>query len=177
MERIIESTKYLPNKSIIYLIFNDLLILHNNELYFLNKNNFNINYINTILIKTKHIGDSTEKYYRIKNYFNMFLLNLFKNLSNIDKILIYIHGNTIIPKNSYSVENIKKSINIICNRKYKYNVFICFFSNIIYVGANRLDVFESILLRIRINRYNKVINNMYLNNNDFKIIYKKLWCL
>lgn len=176
MEKIVRDTKCLPNKLIISLNFDYFLTSYNGHLYILNKNNLNLvykNHINNILIKSKSIY-SIEKYYKVKNYFILIFLMLLKENSINTNIFVVIHGNKIIPKDFQSVEKIKKGINIICNKIYIHNIFICFFDDIVYVGANDIDLIKYILDIIKIHGYVRIINNTKLKNHDFKIIYKKI---
>lgn len=176
MEKIVKDTKCLPNKLIISLNFDYFLTSYNDHLYILKKNNLNLaykNHIKNILIKSKSIY-SIEKYYKVKNYFILMFLMLLKEKAINTNVLVVIHGNKIIPKNFQSVEKIKKAINIICNKIYIYNIFICFFDDILYVGSNDIDLVKYILDIIKIHGYVSIINDTKLKNQDFKIIYKKI---
>lgn len=173
MEKIIKNTNFLPTNNAILINFNEILIPYNDELYNIDTFSFKIIYKNNILIKAKTIYDNLEKYYRIHDYFILFYLTLFKNLSKNDSLLISIHNNRIVPKNIYSLECIKKGINIKC-KNYIYNLFICLFSEILYIGSNDIEIVKHILKKITLNINIDIINDSYLYYKDFKIIYKKL---
>lgn len=172
MERIIENTNFLPINKILLINLDEILISYNNELYNLNNVSFNVKYINKILIKAKQIDECIEKYYRINDFFIIFYLTLFKNLTKGNKLLISIQQNKIVPENIYSLEIIKKGINIKC-KNYEYNLFICFFTDILYIGSNKIEIVKHIMTKIKLNTY-EIMNDIYLYNKDFKIIYKKL---
>lgn len=172
MEKIIKNTKFLPINNILLLNFDEILIFYNDELHNLNNIPFNVFYVNDILIKAKTV-DYIEKYYRINDFFIIFYLYLFKKISKNDRLLVSINNNKVIPKDFHSLECIKKSINIVC-KNYLYNIFICFFSDLLYIGANDIDILRHIIKKIKINTNINIMNDIFLYNKDFKIIYKKL---
>lgn len=158
MDTILTNTKYIPD-NVVFKI--DM------------KNHKNIIYISNRKLKKEHLLniniiflDNIDKYYRLKDYFSTFFINILKNKFNF-LLYLKIINNIIIPNDQKTEVMIKYMLNI--NNSYLYSLYVCNFNKLICLFSNDKKILYNIL--------NKFFNRQKIEKNkNIEILYIKIKC-